>query len=284
MKKSITAQVLTLSVCLFAISSFVAAEETPLPRVSALSKAIADPHRSPENKARDTYRHPLQTLEFFGLQDTMTVVEVWPGAQGWYTEILAPVLRDRGKLYAAHFSAESENEFFSSGIARFKEKMAANPEIYDQVILTTLQPPKQLEIAPAGTADLVLTFRNVHNWMQSGNADAVFKAMFDALKPGGILGLVEHRGIAGLPQDPKAGSGYVTEDHVQQLAKKAGFESIDSSEINANPKDTKDHPAGVWTLPPTLKLGDKDLEKYRGIGESDRMTLKFRKPRTAAQN
>lgn len=257
-----------------------AAQDDRSQGVSAIAKAIAGPHRSPEHRARDRYRHPSETLEFFDVGDSMTVVEVWPGAEGWYTEILAPLLRNHGKLYAAHFSAESKVPFFRSSLQRFKAKMAANPEIYDQVILTALEPPEHLEIAPRESADRVLTFRNVHNWMKSGDADPVFQAMFDALKPGGILGVVEHRGIAGQPQDPQALSGYVTEEYVKKLAEKAGFKFLESSEINANPKDTKIHPAGVWTLPPTLKLGARDADKYRAIGESDRMTLKFIKPKT----
>ncbi|MCI0654559.1 MAG: methyltransferase [Methylococcaceae bacterium] len=279
MKTLIKVQVLSLLAGLSLTNALpFAAEDARSPGVAAIAQAIAGAHRSPENRARDIYRHPQQTLEFFGVQDSMTVVEIWPGAEGWYTEILAPLLRNKGTLYAAHFSAESEIPFFTSSLARFKQKMAANPAIYDKIILTTLQPPARIEIAPKGAADRVLTFRNVHNWMKSGDGDAVFRAMFDALKPGGILGVVEHRGIAGQAQDPKALSGYVTEDTVKDLARKAGFEWIDSSEINANPKDTRIHPEGVWTLPPTLRLGDLDAEKYREIGESDRMTLKFRKP------
>lgn len=285
MKTPIKIQALSLLVTLlFAETPSFATENTLSVAVSELSSAITGDHRSLENKARDIYRHPRQTLEFFGLTDTMTVVEIWPGAKGWYTEILAPTLKNNGKLYAAHFSADSEIVFFTSSLGVFKQKMAGNPNIYAKVNLTTLQPPKQLNIAPKGTVDRILTFRNVHNWMKNGQANRVFQAMFDTLKPGGILGVVEHRGIAEQPQDPNAVSGYVTENHVLELAKKAGFEFIGGSEINANPKDSKAHPSGVWTLPPTLRLGDQDVEKYRSIGESDRMTLKFRKPEFEAQN
>lgn len=245
---------------------------------SKIAKAIDGAHRSPENRARDRYRHPQETLEFFGLEDNMIVVEIWPGAKGWYTEILAPVLRERGKLYAAQFSEQSGVDFFRSSRAIFLEKIASQPEVYDRVVVTTLEPPEQLEIAPKGSADRVLTFRNVHNWMKSGNADTVFKAFFDALKPGGVLGVVEHRGIEGQAQDPSADSGYVTESQVKSFARNAGFEWVDATEINANHKDTTIHPAGVWTLPPALRLGDQDVQKYLEIGESDRMTLKFRKP------
>jgi predicted methyltransferase len=254
------------------------AEKEPSDATSQLAKSIAGTHRAVDNRQRDAYRHPRETLEFFGIKDSMTVVEIWPGGKGWYTEILASLLRENGQLYAAHFSPKAQIAFFTSSLKQFRKKLAGSPGVYDKVILTTLQPPAQLEIAPKGTVDMVLTFRNVHNWMKAGQADSVFKAMFDALKPRGILGVVEHRGIADLAQDPEARSGYVTEKHVKKLARRAGFESIKNSEINANPRDTKDHPDGVWTLPPTLRLKTLDIEKYKGIGESDRMTLKFRKP------
>ncbi len=236
-----------------------------------------DQHRSSENKARDVYRHPQQTLEFFSVKPTMTVVEIWPGG-GWYSEILAPYLRDEGRLYAAHFSTNSNVAYFTKSLKSFIEKTAAQPEIYGKMILTELDPPAKVEIAPAGSADRVLTFRNVHNWMKSGTADAVFKAMYTVLKQGGMLGVVEHRDLAGREQDPKAQSGYVTEAYVIKLAEKAGFILLQKSEINANPKDTKDHPAGVWTLPPSLRLEDDNKATYLAIGESDRMTLKFVKP------
>ncbi len=242
-----------------------------------IQQAISGSHRSPENKARDQYRHPAQTLEFFAVTDDMIVVEIWPGG-GWYTEILAPLLKPRGKLYTAHFAADSSVAYFQNSLQQFNQKITSAPEIYDAVILTELQPPEKLAIAPAGTVDTVLTFRNVHNWMKSGQAEAVFKAMFTALKPGGILGVVEHRNPAGNKQDKQAESGYVTEDYVIALARSAGFELLDRSEINANAKDNADHPKGVWTLPPSLRLKAVNREKYQAIGESDRMTLKFIKP------
>lgn len=245
---------------------------------AALAQAIAGKHRSQEHKQRDKYRHPQQTLAFFDVKNDMTVVEVWPGA-GWYTEILAPYLKDRGKLYAAHFSADAEQGFYRKNLNEFIGKMQSRPKIYGKVELTVLQPPKYMQIAPDASADRVLTFRNVHNWMKDDQAAAVFKAMYRALKPGGILGVVEHRNSPAIPQDPKAESGYVSEDYVIALARNAGFEFLEKSEINANAKDTKDYPAGVWSLPPALKLKDKDREKYLSIGESDRMTIKFLKPR-----
>jgi len=243
----------------------------------ALSQAINGKQRSVEHKSRDKYRHPQQTLDFFELKDNMTVVEVWPG-QGWYTEILAPYLKDHGKLYAAHFSADADEPYFKKNLQEFVKKIKNQPKVYGKVELSVLQPPAFLQIAPDGSADRVLTFRSVHNWMKNDQAAAAFKAMYKALKPGGILGVVEHRNSTLRQQDTKAVSGYVTEDYVIALARNAGFEFLDKSEINANSKDTKDYPEGVWTLPPALRLKDKDRKKYLAIGESDRMTIKFIKP------
>ena len=243
-----------------------------------LQRAIAGKQRSAEHKARDKYRHPQQTLEFFDVRDNMTVVEIWPG-EGWYTEILAPYLKDKGKLYAAHFSADAKEPYFNKSLKNFVKKLHEQPKVYGKVELTELQPPELLQIAPDGSADRVLTFRNIHNWMKNDQAAAVFSAMYKALKPGGILGVVEHRNSHLKPQDARAESGYVSEDYVIALARNAGFEFLEKSEINANSKDTKDYPEGVWTLPPSLKLKDKDRKKYLAIGESDRMTIKFIKPK-----
>jgi len=236
---------------------------------SALKSAVDSPTRSSEERARDQYRHPIETLAFFGLKPDMTVVEIWPGG-GWYTDILAPYLHDHGRLYAAISKGENA--------AEYKKKLADDPARFGKVTVTQLDPPDQMQIAPAGSADMVVTFRNVHNWMRGGNGEAVFKAMYTALKPGGVLGVEEHRGDPGKPQDPKAASGYVREDHVITLAEEAGFILAGKSDLNANPRDTKDYAKGVWTLPPTLRLGDTDKAKYLAIGESDRMTLKFIKP------
>ena len=240
---------------------------------AALERAVNSASRRPKDRARDNYRHPTETLEFFGIKPDMTVVEIWPGG-GWYTDILAPYLRDRGKLYEAIQSGENE--------AGYKKKLADDPARFGKITVTELAPPEKLDIAPAGSADMVLTFRNVHNWMSRGYADQVFKAMYTALKPGGILGVVEHRGDPAKPQDPKAASGYVREDKVIKLAEQAGFHLVARSEISANPRDSKDYAKGVWTLPPSLRLGDTDKAKYLAIGESDRMTLKFVKPGATA--
>ena len=244
---------------------------------AALQAIIAGNHRAEADRARDKYRHPLETLSFFGLKDNMTVVEVVPGG-GWYTDILAPFLKERGTYYAAGFDPESDVEYMKKGAQRYKEKLAAKPELFSKAKVTILSPPNKTDIAPEGAADMVLTFRNVHNWMANDQAATVFKAMYKALKPGGVLGVVEHRGNPAVAQDPKAASGYVREDVVIKLAEDAGFKLEGKSEINANPKDTKDYPQGVWTLPPVLRLKEVDKDKYLAIGESDRMTLKFVKP------
>ena len=240
-----------------------------------LNTAIAGSWRKPAFVARDSERHPAEELAFFGLKPEMTVVEVWPGG-GYWTEILAPYLHDHGTLYAAGF-ADGPGGEESKGRLALKAKLEANPQLYGAVKLTELG-KDHYDIAPAGSADLVVTFRNVHNWMADGWADQAFAAFYKALKPGGILGVEEHRGAADKPQDPKAESGYVRQDYTIALAKKAGFELAGSSEIDANPRDTKDYPEGVWTLPPDLTLGDKDRAKYMAIGEADNFVLKFRKP------
>ncbi len=247
---------------------------------AAIETVLASEHRSAENRARDARRHPLETLLFFGLKPDMTVVEVWPGADGWYTEILAPLLAEHGKLYTAQLAPAPGNAFVTSSLKSFADKLAAHPVLYGKVEVTALGAGAL--IAPAGSADLVLSFRNVHNWMSLGIARETFQAMHRALKPGGILGVVDHRGDPAKPQDPRAASGYVNEEFAIELIRSVGFELVDRSEINANPKDTKDHPQGVWTLPPNYRLGNRDREKYEAIGESDRFTLKFRKKNGSA--
>lgn len=246
---------------------------------SLLDQALAGEHRSPANKARDKYRHPRETLLFFGLKPDMTVVEIWPAA-GWYAEILAPVLRDKGKFYLAHSAIEDAKlaDWQRETRAKLEATFAQRPALYGKPIFTSLGPPEYVAIAPPASADMVLTFRNVHNWSLAKTDAVVFKAFFDALKPGGILGVVEHRAHPGTPFAQQVKSGYMTEAYVIELAEKAGFKLVAKSEVNANPKDTKDHPNGVWTLPPMNRGVFLDREKYREIGESDRMTLKFEKP------
>jgi len=265
--------------CLAAFAA-VASEPpvTDAQTLATLDKVLAGNHRSAENKARDAWRHPKETLAFFGLRQDMTVLEIWPGGGGWYTEVLAPVLREHGQYIAAGQDPKSESKYAQDNLKKFADKLAGHPDVYDRAKVTALQAPNALHPVPDGSVDMVLTFRNVHNWMGNGSEDAMFKAMYAALKPGGILGVEEHRAKNNEPQDPKAKSGYVRTDYLVALAGKAGFKLIGESEINANPKDTGDHPNGVWSLPPTLQGGETDRDKFLAIGESDRQTLRFRKP------
>jgi len=243
----------------------------------ALQTAIDGASRGEKNKLRDEFRRPYQTLQFFDVKPDHKVVEIWPGG-GWYTEILAPYVRDAGQFVAAHFPADSKSEYFKKSRAKFDQKMAANPEFYDKVVVTGIHPPAHDSATESGTADRVLTFRNVHNWMGMGIEGMMFDSFYDALKPGGKLGVIEHRAPEGSSMQFMKDSGYVTEAYIIELAGHAGFELVASSPINNNPADTKDYKDGVWTLPPTLKLKDKDRAKYLAIGESDRMTLLFVKP------
>jgi predicted methyltransferase len=239
-----------------------------------LDRAITASHRSDANKARDKYRHPKETLLFFGLRPDQNVVEMSPGS-GWYTEILAPVLRDRGQYTAALWAMNDKTpEALRQVDVAFRAMLAGNPDLYAKARLTVMS-REAIMLAPPASADLILTFRNVHNWAKAGTTDAVFRAFHEALKPGGVLGVVEHRARPQTSFEQQIETGYMAEAYVIETARKAGFKLVNKSEINANPKDTKDHPGGVWTLPPTLRYGDKDKEKYLAIGESDRMTLKF---------
>ncbi len=256
------------------------APQTDTATAAAIDAALSGAHRSDVNKARDVYRHPRETLTFFGLRQDMTVVELWPGAGGWYTEVLAPILKDKGTYYAAHVDPVDAPQGGRDGLKSYQAKLAANPDLYGKVKVTVLwqEGTKRPEIAPAGSADMVVTFRNIHNWMGRGWAPQALEAAYKALKPGGVLGVVEHRGNPAVAQDPKAASGYVNEDYAIKLIEAAGFRLVARSEINANPKDTKDYEKGVWTLPPVYRLGEVDRAKYAAIGESDRFTLRFVKP------
>lgn len=245
----------------------------------ALQLAVSHQDRTPANVSRDKYRHPVETLDFFGVTANSTVVEISPGG-GWYSEILAPLLAAHGTYYAAHFPAETSSDYYKRSRANFVEKMASKP-VFNRVILTEFAPGNSSNIAPAGSADVVLTFRNLHNWYSNGGDEGmvtIFNDFYKALKPGGVLGVVEHRLPAAMMHDDWKKTGYFPQALAVKLAKQAGFVLEASSEINANPKDTADHPQGVWTLPPSLRLKEQDKDKYLTIGESDRMTLKFRKP------
>jgi predicted methyltransferase len=246
-----------------------------------VDKVLAGDWREPANVARDPYRHPRQTLAFFGIRRDMTVIEVWP-SKGWYSEILAPYLRKKGHYIAAMSLPERSGDEQAQASAQkaldgLRGKFAKNPDIYERVQVLQFEPAAPV-LGPPGSADAVLTFRNVHNWVQAGSEAQMFEAMFEVLKPGGVLGVVDHRAADGKELAEVNGSGYLPEAYVISLAVRAGFQLQARSEINANPRDTKDYPKGVWTLPPTLTLGDVDRDKYLAIGESDRMTLRFVKP------
>jgi predicted methyltransferase len=245
---------------------------------AALDAVLAGDQRSESSRARDVYRHPKQTLLFFGLRQDSTVLEIWPGAEGWYTEIIAPLVNARGRYYAAQFEANPANAVVSASLQKFADKLAARPDLYGGAVVTALG-PKGADLAPPESVDLVVTFRNLHNWMARDFQSQALALMYRALRPGGTLGIVEHRGDPTVPQDPKAASGYVNEAVAIRTIEAAGFRLVARSEVNANPRDTRDYPEGVWTLPPTWRLGDVDRAKYAAIGESDRFTLKFMKPK-----
>jgi predicted methyltransferase len=265
---------LSASIISLSLASVTSAAHTMESAANAqLTQAVASEHRSAANKMRDEYRHPQQTLEFFGFKSSMTVVEITPGG-GWYTEILAPALKGHGKLIGAHYPDTGEDNYYSNSRKRLVKKLASH-DMYSEVELSNFVPKKTSELAPAGTADMVLTFRNLHNWGEEG-VSQVFKDAFTALKADGILGVVEHR----LPKGAMANDnnrGYVSMEKTIAQAKAAGFTLIASSEVNANAKDKANYEKGVWTLPPSFALKDKNKDKYASIGESDRMTLKFAK-------
>lgn len=231
--------------------------------------------RAPQNSARDAFRHPQQTLQFFGLRPEQTLIEITPG-NGWYSELLAPLLKEHGQYIAAVVNP-STSDYARKGADSLKQKFAADPVHYAKAKVIDYDPQAPAFGKPA-SADTVLTFRNVHNWVLADDAPAMFKGFYEVLKPGGTLGVVDHRAKAGASVEAIKESGYLPTDYIVKLATDAGFELAGQSEINANPKDTKDYPQGVWTLPPTLRLGDQDRAKYAAIGESDRLTLRFIKP------
>ncbi|WP_333797566.1 class I SAM-dependent methyltransferase [Rheinheimera sp.] len=251
--------------------------------VSALQQVVDSDYRSADNKHRDQYRHPVETLTFFGIRPEMSVLEVWP-ARGWYTEILAPYLKDKGQLTIANFrqndgTLEDERKIFWAKLAKkLEQDIDEHPEHFGKVKSAEFDPPGLMQPGQVNQYDMVLSFRNSHIWNEEGYLLDVYRALFDVLKPGGTLGIVEHRSSRLSEISSRAGEGYLDEYYVIAVAQQAGFVLVDRSEINANPKDSKDYPKGVYALPPTLAMGALDKNKYLAIGESDRMTLKFTKP------
>jgi len=240
----------------------------------ALDAAVNGANRSTENKARDIYRHPKETLQFFDISPSMSVLEILPG-RGWYTEILAPYLAEKGHLTVASFGANHPTKYLANIHNEFVKMMQANPDTYGKVDVVAIKEDSFLQSVPDASLDMVLTFRNSHNWIRYGGIEERYAAFSRVLKPGGVLGVVQHRAAKG--SDPKitAEKGYIPKSYLIDLVEKHSFELMGSSEINANPKDTRDHPEGVWTLPPSYRLKDVDKDKYAAIGESDRMTLRF---------
>jgi predicted methyltransferase len=281
-----TAPFLTRRQCLLAS---LAAGTLPLQGCAQLPSSTADtaglqavldaPQRNAANRARDVFRHPLQTLQFVGLRPEHTAIELAPGG-GWYTEILAPYLRDKGRYVAAHFAADHASAGARRARTNFEARLAQTPALYARAVVGTL--PKDgrfgTDTAAPGSVDVVLTFRNVHNWLDDGSLEATLQACFAVLKPGGVLGVVDHRAAPGTTLEQMKKTGYVTEALMEARATAAGFQPAGRSEVNANPRDTRDHPNGVWSLPPTLAGKDVDRERFVAIGESDRFTHRYRKP------
>jgi len=269
----------SMAAAVLLVVCFVQTTAAQSPPVSAghLQMLIEAPHRSTENRARDRYRQPGPVITFLGVTPQSRVLEILPGSAGYWTEILAPFLKDQGQYIAAIPRQNPDRPELMKAIAAFKGKMAGSPDIFDRVATIDFS-LDALDVGPPESADFVLTFRSLHNWMAAGKAEQVLTAFHRVLKHGGILGIEEHRGRTDLPQDPAAKSGYVREDFARELIEKSGFRFLAKSEINANPKDTKDYAAGVWTLPPTYRLKDKDRDTYTAIGESDRFLMKFIKP------
>ncbi len=239
---------------------------------ATLTQLLKARYRTPANAARDGYRHPVEVLSFFGVKENSTVVEILPGSRGYFLEIIAPYLKAKGLYIAANRDENAAPRYLEDHqkfLARLKEDA-----VFDKVKVTKFNADMH-EVAPAGSADFVLTFRNLHNWIERNEIDGALRAFHKALKPGGILGVTDHRGRTDLSQEDQMKFGYVREDVAIKLMEKAGFKLVATSPVKNNPKDTKDYPDGVWTLPPTFRLGDKDRAKYQAIGESDRFVHRY---------
>lgn len=277
MKRSVKILLATTSVM---VSIMLAGSSQAFGQVNttSLKSIINDPFRTEISRSRDQFRHPQETLEFFGVEPNMTVVELWPSG-GWYTDILAPYLKDEGKYIAAHYNPETDHpyaSFFQSAYLAFETKIDNDPDWYGQVDIHGFEPPFTKPMVADGSADMVLSFRNMQSWLNDGSIDFVLEQVRAMLKPGGTFGIVDNRADVYENPDPLAENGYINQQWLVQKIHEAGFQSLDYSEINANRLDTADHPNGVWNLPPYLQVAEgEDTEKYLAIGESDRFTIKF---------
>lgn len=243
-----------------------------------LDVILAASQRPPEDRARDGFRHPKETLLFFGIRPWTRVLQVWPEA-GWYTKIIAPLVHARGQYYAGVMAPDPRSRFLTARLASYRRLLASRPDLYGRVTVVTFPLDGRDVLAP-GSVGMVLSFRDLHEWMALGDAQQALATIYRALAPGGVFGVVDNRGDPAVPQDPRAKSGYVRQDYAIRMIEAAGFTLVATSEVNANPRDTKNYPAGVWALPPDYRLGNIDRARYEAIGESDRFTLKFVKPGT----
>jgi len=270
-------QILLLTLASFTINTVAVADTSDAQDTNlnkAIDKALQGSHRGAINVARDVYRHPKETLTFFDMQTDMKVLEILPG-RGWYTEILAPLMKDSGELTVASFGDTHPTKYIRDIHIEFMKKMDADADTYGEVKTVLFNKEGYLADIPDDSMDMVVTFRNTHNWIKYGGIEEIYAAFYRVLKPGGTLGVVQHRAIKGSDPKTSAENGYVPKSYLIDLIEDKGFEMVKNSEVNANPKDTKDYPEGVWSLPPTYEEKEKDKAKYTAIGESDRMTLKF---------
>ncbi|HEX5461831.1 MAG TPA: hypothetical protein VFX20_17845 [Steroidobacteraceae bacterium] len=243
---------------------------------NALDGILAGTQRTAVDRARDRFRHPKETLLFFGIRPRTRVLQVWPES-GWYTKIIAPLVRERGQYHAAVIAEDPGSRFLTARLASYRRLLASRPDLYGGVKIMTFPPDGRDAVLP-GSVDMVLSFRDLHEWMAAGNAQQALATIYRALAPGGVFGVVDNRADPTVPQDPRAKTGYVRQDYAIRMIQAAGFRLVATSEVNANPRDTKNYPCGVWALPPDYRLGNIDRAKYEAIGESDRFTLKFVKP------
>ena len=243
---------------------------------SAIDGILGGSQRSAADRARDAYRHPKETLLFFGIRPQTRVLQPWPES-GWYTKIIAPLVRAGGQYDAGLIAPDPGSRFIQSRRAGYRELLASRPDLYGRVKVVTF-PLDGRNAVPPGSVNMVLSFRDLHEWMALGDAQQALVTIYRALAPGGVFGVVDNRADPKLPQDPRAKNGYVRQDYAIRLIEAAGFRLVATSEVNANPKDTKNYPCGVWALPPDYRFGNIDRAKYAAIGESDRFTLKFVKP------